>query len=49
MSSLGADDLEQLATEQDDTEVKCSFCGDVYMLTSADQRELAGALRESRS
>src|SRR5690606_4629410 len=27
VSTLGADDIEQLAREQERTEVKCSFCG----------------------
>ncbi|MEM6990228.1 MAG: Hsp33 family molecular chaperone HslO [Myxococcota bacterium] len=49
VSTLGAEDIESLATEQELTEVKCSFCGDVYNLTSEDLRELAASLRTTRS
>ena len=49
VSTLGADDIDKLAGEQDSTEVRCEFCGDVYTLSAADLRELAGALRGTRS
>lgn len=49
VSTLGAEDIEKLSTEQESTEVRCHFCGDVYTLSAADLRELAATLRESRS
>ena len=49
VSTLGAEDIEKLSTEQESTEVRCHFCGDVYVLSAADLRELAATIRESRS
>ncbi len=49
VSTLGAEDLDQLATEQESTAVRCSYCGDVYTLTADDLRQLAEELRETRS
>ena len=49
LSSLGADDLEQLASEQEQTEVRCNFCGDVTEVDAAALRELASELRRVQS
>lgn len=49
LSTLGAQDIEKLADEQESTEVKCSFCGDAYTLTASDLRELATSMRDTRS
>lgn len=49
LSTLGAEDVEKLASEQSETEVKCSFCNSAYVLSSDDLRELARRLREERS
>ncbi|HEY8380458.1 MAG TPA: Hsp33 family molecular chaperone HslO, partial [Nannocystis sp.] len=49
LATLGADDLDALARERDSTEVRCSYCGERYHLTSADLHELAAELRWSRS
>lgn len=49
LSTLGADDVAALADEQSETEVKCSYCNDAYVLTSDDLRDLARRLREARS
>jgi molecular chaperone Hsp33 len=49
LSTLGAEDVEKLADEQSETEVRCSYCNRAYMLSSDDLRELARRLREARS
>jgi molecular chaperone Hsp33 len=49
LSTLGAEELESLATEPGPTEVRCSFCGDTWNVTEAELRELAGRLRRERS
>lgn len=49
VSTLGPDDIDALAGEQELTEVRCSYCGERYELTSADLRELAAELRSQRS
>lgn len=46
---LGAADIEALAGEQEQTEVKCEFCGAVYVMTAAELRELAAEIRRDRS
>lgn len=45
LSTLGAADLEALANEQEQTEVRCNFCGRVTTLSAAQVRELAAELR----
>lgn len=49
VSTLGADDIDALADEQGGTEVRCSYCGDVFALSEVDLRALAAELREQRS
>jgi molecular chaperone Hsp33 len=49
LSTLGADDLEQLATEPGDTEVRCSYCGTAYSVGPDELLDLAKRLREHRS
>lgn len=49
VSTLGADDLDALAGERDETEVRCSYCGERYLLRPDDLRAIAGDLRRSRS
>ncbi|MEM6291540.1 MAG: Hsp33 family molecular chaperone HslO [Myxococcota bacterium] len=49
VSTLGADDIEALANEQDATAVTCSYCGDDYTLTPTDLRELATRIRSEQS
>ncbi|PRP96502.1 33 kDa chaperonin [Enhygromyxa salina] len=49
LSTLGATDLEALANEQDQTEVRCSFCGDAIWVAAAQVRELAAQLRLTQS
>lgn len=49
VSTLGADDIEELAHEQERTEVKCAFCGENYVLSKDDLLELAAQLRRQRS
>lgn len=46
---LGAADVAALADEQEHTEVKCEFCGAVYVLTADDLRALAAEIRRERS
>ena len=38
--SLGADELEQMASEQDKTEVQCHFCNKKYTFTPTEIRKL---------
>lgn len=49
VSTLGADDIDTLADEQEGTEVRCSYCGNSYALSGADLRELATELRQRQS
>ena len=49
VSTLGADDIDALATEQGSTEVRCNYCGDAYTLDEPTLRSLAQELREQRS
>ena len=49
LSTLGADDLEDLADEAGPTEVRCSFCGAAYNVDAPALRELAQQLRGQRS
>lgn len=49
LSTLGAADLEALATEQEQTEVRCNFCGDAVAVSAAEVRELAAQLRRVQS
>ncbi len=49
VSTLGAADIDELADEQEETSVTCSYCGDDYVLSSDDLRELAERLRSERS
>jgi molecular chaperone Hsp33 len=49
LSTLGADDLEKLADEQDETEVRCHFCGSAYRVEASRLRELAVVIRRGQS
>jgi molecular chaperone Hsp33 len=49
VSTLGADDIEALANEPGDTEVRCSYCGESYTIDPADLLALAARLRTQRS
>lgn len=49
LATLGAEDIEALATEREETEVRCSFCGQRYILRPPDLRALAAELRSRRS
>lgn len=49
LSTLGPDDLEALAGEQEQTEVRCHFCGNRYLVDAPRLRELATALRRGMS
>jgi len=49
VATLGADDIEALAAEQPQTEIRCEYCGSVYTLSAAELRELAAAIRRERS
>lgn len=49
VSTLGAEDIEALADEQAQTEVRCEYCGVVYALTSDELRALAADIRRGRS
>jgi molecular chaperone Hsp33 len=46
LSTLGASDLDKLAGEQERTEVRCHFCGDVYVLDAEALHELASKIRQ---
>ena len=46
---LGAADVEALAGEQERTDVKCEFCGEVYVMTADELRALAAEIRRGRS
>ena len=49
VSTLGAEDIEALASEQQQTEVRCEYCGLVYTLTAEELRALAVDIRRERS
>lgn len=49
LSTLGAEDLDKLAGEREQTEVCCQYCNASYALNSAQLRELATELRSVRS
>ncbi len=49
VSTLGAEDIEALASEQPTTEVRCEYCGLVYSLTADELRALAADIRRERS
>lgn len=49
VSTLGVQDLENLAEEQKHTEIRCSFCGETYVLTRDDLLAVAEQLRRNRS
>jgi molecular chaperone Hsp33 len=49
LSTLGAHDLEALADEQAQTEVRCNFCGQATSVAAAEVRELAARLRSVQS
>ena len=49
VSALGASDLDSLANEQPQTEVRCNFCGQATLLSSAELREIASELRRIQS
>lgn len=41
LASLGRDDLKKLALEQENTEVRCHFCNEVYTFTRGDILRIA--------
>jgi molecular chaperone Hsp33 len=49
LSTLGPADLEALADEQEQTEVRCNFCGQTTVVGAPQVRELAARLREGQS
>jgi molecular chaperone Hsp33 len=49
VATLGAEDIEALAEERPQTEVRCEYCGAVYELDSAALRVLAAEIRRGRS
>jgi molecular chaperone Hsp33 len=49
LSTLGANDLETLADEQEQTEVRCNFCGQATMVAAPELRALAARLRRVQS
>lgn len=49
VATLGAEDVESLAAEQAQTEIRCEYCGSVYALSAAELRELAADIRRERS
>lgn len=49
LATLGATDLEQLAEEPGDTEVRCSYCGETYRVDPDALRALAERVRGQRS
>lgn len=49
LSTLGPDDLEDLAHEPGETEVRCSYCGQAYTASTEDLLELASQLRQKLS
>lgn len=49
LSTLGAEDLDALADEQEFTEVRCSYCGTCYTLDRAALHAIAAEIRSQRS
>jgi len=49
VSTLGADDIDALAAEQSQTEIRCEYCGAVYSLSADQLRALAAEIRRERS
>ncbi len=49
LATLGPNDLEALADEQQHTEVRCNFCGQATTVGAAEVRELAARLRRVQS
>jgi len=49
VSTLGATDVEKLASEQDETAVTCHYCGDETILSKADLLDLAAQMRSEMS
>jgi molecular chaperone Hsp33 len=49
LATLGAVDLEALADEQEQTEVRCNFCGQATMVDAPEVRRLAARLRNKQS
>lgn len=49
LATLGPSDLDALADEQEQTEVRCNFCGQATTLDAAQVRELAAQLRRGQS
>ncbi|HVH97591.1 MAG TPA: Hsp33 family molecular chaperone HslO [Enhygromyxa sp.] len=49
LATLGASDLEALADEQEQTEVRCNFCGQATMVAAPEVRRLAARLRRAQS
>lgn len=49
VSTLGAEDIEALADEQAQTEVRCEYCSVVYQLSADELRALAAEIRRGRS
>ena len=49
VSTLGAAEVEEMADEDEDTEVRCSYCGQVYILCEDQLRDLAAQIRKERS
>jgi molecular chaperone Hsp33 len=49
LATLGPTDLDALAAEQEQTEVRCNFCGQATTLDAAQVRELAAQLRRGQS
>src|SRR5690606_34095142 len=49
LATLGANDLEALANEQEQTEVRCNFCGQATLVAAPELRRLAARLRRVQS
>ncbi len=49
LSTLGADDLEALAGEPGETDVRCSYCGTSYIVGTEELLDLATRMRQHRS
>lgn len=49
LATLGPTDLDALASEQEQTSVRCNFCGLATTLDAAQVRELAAQLRRGQS
>jgi molecular chaperone Hsp33 len=49
LTTLGADDLELLAREEGETEVRCSYCNEAYHVGPDQLVALAARMREHRS